>query len=94
MAATGKFRYNSLPQQEFSDPADRESYAGEVMVSVAGKITDEFLTKLKAGSDVRPDQITKLEKLLKQDRAPKVDDLVAIFNLDPPPAKSVEGDAK
>ena len=64
------------------------------MVSVSGKITDDFLTKLKAGADVRPDQIAKLEKLLKQDKAPKVEDLVAVFNLDPPTAKPVEGDAK
>jgi hypothetical protein len=72
----------------------RELFTGAAMVSVSGKITDDFLAKLKAGSDVRPDQITKLEKLLKQEKAPKVEDLIAVFNLDPPPAKVTDGEVK
>jgi hypothetical protein len=64
------------------------------MVSVSGKIADEFIKKLKSGAVVRPDQIAKLEELLKQVKAPKVEDLIAVFSLDPPPPKAAEGEGK
>ena len=68
---------------------------GAVMGSVSGKITEDFLAKLGAGTDIRPDQIDKLAKLFKHDKAPKVEDLVSVFNAEPPPVATAEdGEAK
>lgn len=64
------------------------------MVSVSGKITAEFISKLKSGNDVRPDQVAKLEALFTQGQVPKVDEVVALFSLDPPPPAAAEGDGK